>query len=110
MIAAFWPLLGVLVDRRRAVPGKVAMPVLAFAAMIAGSFVAVPRQHNPGGLEFPASFASPPSLARQSATEHAVAELSRSKPMLGRALVDASVLALAPDAYQPSQTSFASLR
>jgi hypothetical protein len=105
MIAAFWPLLGVLLDRRRrAVHETAAVPVLAFAAMIAGSFVAVPWQYNPGGLEFPASLVSPPSLARQSATEHAIAELSRSKPMLGRVVVDDSVLALAPDDYEPSET------
>jgi len=109
MIAAFWPLLGVLLERRRrAIHETSAVPVLAFAAMIAGSFVAVPRQYNPGGLDFPASLVSPPSLARQSATERAIAELSRAKPMLGRVVVDDSVLALAPDDYEPSETLLAS--
>jgi hypothetical protein len=108
MIAAFWPLLGVWLDRRRrGVQGTAAVPVLVFAAMIAGSFAAVPRQYNPGGLEFPASLVSPPSLARQSATERAIAVLSRSKPMLGKILVDDSVLALAPDAYEPGETLLA---
>ena len=111
MIAAFWPLLGVLLEwRRRGVQGKAAMPVLAFAAMIAGAFVAVPRQHNPGGLEFPASLVSPPSFSRQSATERAIAELTRAKPQLGRVVVDDSVLALAPDDYDPGETSLARTR
>jgi len=109
MIAAFWPLLGVLLERRRrAVKENSAVPVLAFAAMIAGSFVAVPRQYNPGGLDFPASLVSPPSLARQSATERAIAALSRAKPRLGRVVVDDSVLALAPDDYEPGETLLAS--
>ena len=108
MIAAFWPLLGVLLERRQRTGRETAMvPVLAFAAMIAGSFAGVPRQYNPGGLEFPVSLVSPPSLARQGATERAIAELSRSKPMLGRVAVDDSVLALAPDDYEPSETSLA---
>ena len=109
MIAAFWPLLGVWLDRRRrGVQENAAVPVLVFAAMIAGAFAAVSRQANPGGLEFPASLVSPPSLARQGATERAIAELSRSKPMLGKIVVDDSVLALAPDAYERSETSLAS--
>jgi hypothetical protein len=108
MIAAFWPLLGVWLDRRRrGIQGTAAVPVLVFAAMIAGSFAAVPRQYNPGGLGFPASLVSPPSLARQSATERAITELSRSKAMLGRVVVDDSVLALAPDAYEPGETLLA---
>jgi hypothetical protein len=105
MIGAFWPLLGVWFDRRRRGDAAgTAVPVLAFAAMIAVSFTAVPRQYNPGGLEFPAALVSPPSLARQNATERAIAELSRAKPMLGRIVVDDSVLALVPDAYEPSET------
>ena len=108
MIAAFWPLIGVLLDRRRrAAQETAAVPMLVFAAMLAGSFAAVPRQYNPGGLQFPASFVSPPSLARQSATERAIAELSRSKPILGSVIVDDSVLALAPDDYERSETSLA---
>ena len=108
LIAAFWPLLGVWLDRRRQGERATAtVPVLAFAAMIAGSFAAVPRQYNPGGLEYPASLVSPPSLTRESTTERAIAELSRAKPMLGRVIVDDSVLALAPDDYAPSETLLA---
>jgi uncharacterized membrane protein len=108
MIAAFWPLLGVLLDRRRrAVQGTATVPVLVFAVMIYASFASVPRQYNPGGLEFPASLVSPPSLARQSATDRAIAELSRSKALLGKVVVDDSVLALAPDDYERSETLLA---
>jgi uncharacterized membrane protein len=109
MIAAFWPLLGVWLNRRRLTAQQTpTVPVLAFAAMIAGSFAAVPRQYNPGGLEFPASLISPPSLARMNATERAIAALSRSKPMLGKVVVDDSVLALAPDDFEPGETLLAS--
>jgi hypothetical protein len=109
MIAAFWPLLGAWLDPRRGTLRQTAtVPALAFAAMIAGSFAAVPRQYNPGGLGFPASLVSPPSLARMDATERAIAALSRSKPMLGNLVIDDSVLALAPDDFERGETLLAS--
>src|SRR3954447_21221300 len=96
MIAAFWPLLGVVYAERAGDRDKnpAAVSVLAFAGMIAVSFTAIGYQHNPGGLTLPADFLRPPSLARQQATDHAIAALARSKPELGIVFVDGSVLAL----------------
>jgi hypothetical protein len=105
MIASFWPLVGVLLNQRlRECRKPVAVPVLAFCAMIAGSFAAVSRQANPGHLEFPRSLLSPPSLICQEMTDRAIELLARSKPELGVVLVDGSVLALAPDGYAYSET------
>jgi hypothetical protein len=100
MIASFWPLVGVVLDWRLEECRKSAtISILAFSAIIVGSFTAVSRQYNPGHLELPASFLSPPSLARQAMTERAVEQLSRSNAELGAVLVDGSVLALAPSGY-----------
>ena len=106
MIAAFWPLLGILYAERTGTGEnkRAAGSVFAFAAMIAVSFTALAHQHNPGGLALPANFFSPPSLARQRATEEAIGALTRSKSELGIVFVDGSVLALAPAAYGSDET------
>ena len=105
MIASFWPLAGVVLGWRFEDAYKsTALAVLAFSAMIAGSFAALSRQYNPGHLELPASLLSPPSLARQDTTDRAIKLLVRLKPELGVVLVDGSVLALAPDSYAYSET------
>jgi len=105
LIASFWPLIGVLLDGRlRECRKSAAVSVIAFSAMIAGSFTAVSRQYNPGHLELLASFLAAPSLARQAMTEQAVEQLSQSKAELGGVLVDGSVLALAPGGYSSGET------
>ena len=109
LIASFWPLLGVLLDRRRGdatgdATGRDTGPLLAFCAMIAVSFAGLARQHNPGQFELPRDFLSPPSLARQADTDRAVAVLARSRPLLGSVLVDGSVVALAPDDFTSRET------
>ena len=105
MIASFWPLAGIVFNwRLRECHKSVAVSMLAFSAMIIGSFVAVSRQANPGHLELPESMLSPPSLARQEATDRAIELLARSKPEFGVVLVDGSVLALAPDGYAYTET------
>jgi hypothetical protein len=105
MIASFWPLIGVLFDERlRRSQTPAVLSVLAFAVMIAGSWTAIPYQANPGRIELPAGFLSPPSLARQDATDRAMAALAQSKAELGRVFVDGSVLALAPDGYVLGET------
>src|SRR5438132_1278814 len=73
MIASFWRLIGALRDERasgRHAPAAVS--VLAFAALIAASWTAVPYQANPGRIDLPAGFLSPPSLARQTLTDRAM--------------------------------------
>jgi hypothetical protein len=106
MIAAFWPLLGIVCAERTATgeTKPVGVSILAFAAMIAVSFTAVGHQHNPGGLTLPRNFFSPPSLARQRATEDGIGALTRSKTELGNVFVDGSVLALAPAGYRSDET------
>jgi hypothetical protein len=103
MIASFWPLIGAMY-RRRDPASRPAATMAAFAAMTAASFVGLAHQYNPGRLDLPAAFLSPPSLARQAATDRAVASLVRSRPLLGRLVVDTSVVALAPDDFARSET------
>ena len=105
LVASFWPLVGVVLARRPAATREpVAVPVLAFAAMVAASFAAVPQQANPGHIDLLQVFYSPPSFARQAMTNRAIAELSRSKAVLAPVLVDGSVHALAPDSYARAET------
>lgn len=105
LIASFWPLVGVVLARSPGTTRKpVAGPVLAFAAMVAASFTALPQQPNLGRIDVPQGFFSPPSLARQAMTNRAIAELSRSKALLAPVLVDDSVLALTPDGYTRDET------
>jgi hypothetical protein len=106
MIAAFWPLLGVLIDReRRGTPSAAATPLMIFAIIIAASFVAVGQQYNPGRLDLPSAFLSPPSLASQAATDRAIVALAASKLQLGAVAADTSVVALAPDLFTPAETA-----
>lgn len=105
MIASFWPLIGVLLDwRRRGCQGSNAVPVLAFSAIVAGSFTALSHQYDPGHLKLPESFLLAPSFVCQETTERAIEELSRSKAELGTVVVDGSILALAPDDYTHRET------
>jgi hypothetical protein len=103
MIASFWPLFAVIY-RRRAAATRPAATMAAFATMIAASFVGIGHQYNPGRLALPAAFLSPPSLARQARTDRAVALLARSRPVLGRLVVDTSVVALAPNDFSRGET------
>jgi hypothetical protein len=105
MIASFWPLIGVLLEERvRGSQAPAALSVLAFTAMIAGSWTAVAYQANPGRIDLPAGFLSPPSIARQAMTDRAMTALVRAKSELGTVFVDGSVLALAPDGYVFGET------
>jgi hypothetical protein len=111
MIASFWPLVGVLFDRRHiedAAPADprrgTSAPVLAFAAMIVASFASIGAQYNPGQFDLWRGFSTPPGPARMAETDHAIAQLARSKAVLGAVLVDGSVAALAPDDFAWSET------
>jgi hypothetical protein len=105
MIASFWPLIGVLLEERvRGSQAPAALSVLAFTAMIAGSWTAVAYQANPGRIDLPAGFLSAPSIARQAMTDRAMTALVRAKSELGTVFVDGSVLALAPDGYVFGET------
>ena len=106
LIAAFWPLLGVLLDRRqRGTSGDAAMPVAVFTIMIVASFIGVGQHYNPGRLDLPAAFLAPPSLSSQLLTDRAIAALAASKPQLGSLAADTSIVALAPDLFTPAETA-----
>src|SRR5437764_480098 len=105
LIASFWPLVAVLVERRgRALPSGALPAVLGFAAMIGASFTALGYQANPGHIELPAGFWSPPSLARQAATDNALGQIVHAKTTLGSVMVDGSVLGLVPDGFSKNET------
>jgi hypothetical protein len=79
-----------------------------FAIIIAASFAAVGQQYNPGRLDLPSAFLSPPSRASQAATDRAIAALAASKPQLGAVAADTSVVALAPHLFTPAETALTS--
>ena len=106
LIASFWPLIAALPE-----PLEPARPsatpiagVVGFAAMVAASFTALGYQANPGHMELPAGFWSPPSLARQAATDNALRQIVRAKAQLGSVMVDGSILALVPDGFLKDET------
>ena len=100
MFAAFWPLIGISVQRQHGDEGSsILEPVCGFALLIAASFTTSQYLHNPTHIDLPVGFLSPPSLSRQAATEQALEGLAGSKE-LGRTLVDQSVLALIPELYR----------
>ena len=100
MFAAFWPLIGIFVQRQHGDEGRsILEPVCGFAFLIAASFTTSQYLHNPTHIDLPAGFLSPPSLSRQAATDQAVEGLAGSKE-LGRVLIDQSVFALSPELYR----------
>jgi hypothetical protein len=100
MFGSFWPLIGLLIQRRRSGEERSFLePVCGFALLTAASFMPSPYQHNPTHIDLPADFVSPPSVARQMATDRALAQLAGARE-LGRAIVDQSVLALVPELYR----------
>jgi hypothetical protein len=101
LVAMFWPLIGARCGPRGG--GAPAASVLAFAMMIALSATALPRQYNPGHLDLPGSLFTPPSLERQQATDRALRALLLRKETLGPLVVDASILALAPDGFAKNE-------
>lgn len=104
MIASFWPLIASLPAQREHETGNAAAAaILGFAAMVVASFTALGSQANPGHIELPTGFWSPPSLARQTATDEAVRRIVRAKPELRSVMVDGSVLALVPDGFLKSE-------
>jgi hypothetical protein len=105
LIASFWPLVAALPEQGERVAPSLPVPaVLGFAAMIAASFTALGHQANPGHMELPAGFWSPPSLARQVATDRVLRQVMRAKGALGSVMVDGSVLGLVPDGFSKSET------
>jgi hypothetical protein len=107
LIALAWPLLGVMRQWQRT--GKTGGPssvIVGFAALLALSFLPGVGIHDPGRLPLPQAFWDPPSIARQAATDRAVATISAARPMLGRLFVDNSIAAIAPDGFVGSEVPF----
>ena len=107
LVALAWPLIAVLRQRQSTGnAGNASSVIVAFAALLALSFFPGIGIHDPGRLPLPQAFWDPPSLARQAATDRAVAAISAARPMLGRLLVDNSIAALAPNGFAESEVPF----
>ncbi len=103
MIAAFFPLVGVLLAQRQAGIGvEAATTAFAFAVMVAVSFVGMSLQYNPGRMNLATSLLSPPSLEQQALTDGALRQLTDTTQALGLVVADTSVATLAPDAFTPA--------
>jgi hypothetical protein len=104
LLAAFWPLAAqIILDRRRGHGSAFNRVGLGFAAILAPAFISIGAQWNPGQLDLIQGFTDPPGLARQAATDRAVAALIEQRTALGRLAVDGSVMALAPYAFGADQ-------
>ncbi len=104
MFAAFWPLVGL---QLAPASGKLAKspwhPAVVFSIILLSSFTDIPRQANPGHLDFPKSLFLAPSLQRQHKTDATLAEFVKDKASFGQIAVDSGVAALDPADYLPSQ-------
>ena len=100
MFASLWPLIAILIQQRHSGDVRFAFePLCGFALLTAGSFAGSQYLHNPTHMALPAGFFSPPSLARQAATDRALERLAGAQE-LETTLVDQSVLALVPELYR----------
>jgi len=107
LVASFWPLVGVLLaSRRTGRPINIRGTLVGFAVIVAASFVGVSRQANPSGAALIPSFTGMPSFAEQSAVERAIRVLRSARAELGRIMVEDGVVALAPDDYAESETTW----
>jgi hypothetical protein len=98
LIGMAWPLVAVLY-RRTGANGTI-HPLAGFAMVVLLSFVPGRDLHDPGRLPvIRAILQASPSAAQQAEIEQAVAVLSRARPLLGRLMVDNSIVALRPDAF-----------
>jgi hypothetical protein len=103
MFASFWPLAGLLIERRGAPRDRsILEPICGFALLTAASFVPSPYQGNPTHIDLPAGFVALPSAARQAATDQALKELGQMTE-LGRVVADESVIAVTPEFYRDDQ-------
>jgi hypothetical protein len=107
LVALAWPLIAVLRQQQpRGNAGNASSVIVGFAALLALSFFPGIGIHDPGRLPLPQAFWDPPTLARQAATDRAVAAISAARPMLGRLLVDNSIAALAPNGFAEREVPF----
>ena len=101
LIAMAWPLLAGLIERRQdsAAAGPDRAPAIALLGLVGVSLLPIGRDYDPGRIEIPEAFLHAPSIARQRATDRAVAAVAAARPLLGTLEVDNSIAALAPFAF-----------
>jgi len=63
----------------------------------------VGADYDPGRITLPEAFLNPPSAAQQIQTDRAVAAIAAARPVLGRLVVDRSVAALLPLAFNSDE-------
>jgi hypothetical protein len=97
VIAIAWPLLAGQIRQQSS--GRYWAPTIGMLALVALGLAPVGQVYNLANIPLPKAFFSPPSAARQSATDRAVAALAARPPILGRLVVDDSVAALEPFAF-----------
>jgi hypothetical protein len=100
MFASIWPLITILIQQRHTCEVRSTLePLCGFALLTAASFTGSQYLHNPTDMALPRGFISPPSIARQAATDRSLVRLAEAEE-LGTILVDQSVLALVPELYR----------
>jgi hypothetical protein len=97
-----WPWLGVLIPRGSDASQKTPptlRPAACLLAMTGLSLLPIRADYDPGRITLPEAFLNPPSAAQQIQTDRAVAAIAAARPVLGRLVVDRSVAALLPLAF-----------
>ena len=104
LLAFAWPLAGMLVETGGPPqPAARTATLRWFAGLVAVGWIPVGGAYNPGRIPLPGAFLAAPSRSWQAATENAVAALVAARPLLGRLVVDSSIVALRPAAFRRSE-------
>jgi hypothetical protein len=105
LVASAWPLAAVIIDaRQRGIQPDRRTALAGFSVMLALSFLGLSKQWNPGQLDLLRNFMTPPSLARERATNRAIEVLLAGSTdsvgsTFGTIFIDQSIYSFAPYSF-----------
>jgi hypothetical protein len=105
LVAMAWPWLAVVIRGKEAPQRETfgLRPAAYLLAITGLSLLPIGADYDPGRIALPEAFLNPPSAAQQIETDRAVAALAAARPALGRLVVDRSVAALLPLAFDSDE-------
>jgi hypothetical protein len=105
LVACAWPLAAITIDaRQRGIRPERRSALAGFIIMLTLSFLGLPKLWNPGQIDLWQNFTTPPTLARERATDRAIEVLlagsaSPADSAFGTIFMDQSVYSFAPYSF-----------